>query len=285
MRELIYNNRTLTTFSGLLLVLIILYFLFKKLPTTSKKKEKSNSKKEEKKAQNPVKQKEEVAQKKEEPQVEIPATASEEKTQNKDENSKKADKKAKIVQIYKRERKPNSEESKTKSDPIYDRNVEFVNVSKNVAKFKSFAENNNDEDLQNIDEKDEFGFTKNIDDECEFCENNVKHFDHSRRLSSVMKDENHDDMFASHISDKYMNINSEKHLNLDSDFEKLLFSRAEELLNNSAKLGFDEGGQSLFYSSNGFGDGQSDEFDDEKINVNMKTALIAETYFNRKKKK
>lgn len=280
MRAFIYNNQTVATLVGVLIVLIILYFIFKALPTTVKKKEKKSDKKKEKQeAQKPV---EEKKQETKEPE---PAKATvEEKTQNEDKKSKKEDKKPKIVQIYKRESREEKGENKPKSDPIYDRNVEFVNTSKNIAKFKTFV----DEKPKEGDDKnkDEFGFVEDYQDDCEFCEDKVKHFDHSRRLSSVMKEGGFDDMFVSHLSDKYLNIDSSRRLKLDEDFHNALYSRLDGMMSNlegRIDLG-QERGESLFTSMNGFSAGD-DEKADENVNVNMKTALIAETYFNRKKKK
>lgn len=275
MMTFIYNNQTISFFAGFLIVLIILYFIFKKLPVTAKKKVKTQEKNENVTAKKEQKETEKIDAEK----VEKPEGFSDEKTQNDNKKSKKEDKKPKIVQIYKREQKTETGKPVAKIDPIYDRNVEFVNTSKTISKFKSFVDEKKEADLN--DEKDEFGFVEDVQEDCEFCEDKVKHFDHSKRLSSIMKNDG-EDIFSSHISDKYLNINSERHLNLDEKFHKLLYSRMEDMINNSGeKFSIGNRSESLFSSMDGF---EQDDFDDE-VKVDMKTALISETYFNRKKKK
>lgn len=276
MMSFIYNNQAIVGLICVVLFLMLLILIIKGLPTTVKKKEKKQEKKQDKQeSQAPVEEKKQEAKEPESGEIKA-----EEKTQNKDEKSKKEDKKPKIVQIYKRESREEKNENKPKNDPIYDRNVEFVNTSKNIAKFKSFAE-----DSPKEDEKDEFGFVEDYQDDCEFCEDKVKHFDHSRRLSSVMKEDGFDEMFGSHISDKYLNINTEKHLKNDEEFRSSLYSRTDGMMSNiNNRFGYDQDyGESLFTSNNGFAG--KEEGLDEDVNIDMKTALIAETYFNRKKKK
>lgn len=282
MTAFIYNNLTIIIIAGIILYLVILYFILKKLPTKASKKSKVKEKKEEVKEE--IKKipddKKEVEPLKPEPE-EI-----EEKTQNPDKKVEKDDKKPKIVQIYKREQKNETVKKEEKIDPIYDRNVEFVNVSKNVSKFKSFSDDKKEEVKSEVGENqtsDEFGFVTEKQDDCEFCQDNVKHFDHSRRLSTAIKSENFDDMFASHISDKYLNINPDKYVSVD--FHKSLYERTDDMMNNSVGkvAGTSENRISLFESEN-----IAEDFDGEigdNVQVNMKTALIADTYFNRKKKK
>lgn len=278
----IYSNRNWLSVVGVLAFLLVMYFIFKALPTKVAKKQKAE--KTSQKEENIATEKSDSSEeKKEETNSKTKEDLNKEKTQNEDKNSQKDDKKPKIVQIYKRERSENKEEKSEKIDPIYNRNIEFVNVSKNVSKFKSFTDEAIDNtELDDINgEKDEFGFVRDNQDDCEFCEDKVKHFDHSRRLSSVMKDDNHDDMFASHISDKYLNINSEKHLKLDEKFHNMLYSRmADMVINSKSKIN-----SSPEMSYNAAEEFRDDEIEDDDVKINMKTALIADTYFNRKKKR
>ena len=150
MKGFFYSNQTLVSVVAVILFLVILYFIIKALPTKVSKKE---SKKEEsaKIAEEKVEEnKEEVV---------------EEKAQEETEKNKKADKKPKIVQVYKRERveTDDSRETKKAYDPIYDRSVEFVNTSKNIAKFKSFAEEKKEEEqTENVDD---FGFVQDVQED------------------------------------------------------------------------------------------------------------------------
>lgn len=271
MLSFIYNNRSLFMVLGFILLLIILYFIVKKIPAKVIKKQ--------------AKEKQEVVEKTEASQ-EISSNpeeqVSEEKTQSDEEKNKKQDKKPKIVQIYKREQRQTDGENKPQKvvDPIYDRNVEFVNTSKNIAKFKSFAEEKPVKENTETEKADEYGFVQDKQDDCEFCEDNVKHFDHSKRLSSIMKDDG-EDMFASHISDKYLNINSDRHLNLDEKFNRDLFAMTERMMINSEE-------KVRVESDNECDCGHpccEDEIENDDVKINMKTALIADTYFHRKKKK
>lgn len=279
----IYSNRNWLSVVCVLVFLLIMYFIFKALPTKVEKKQKAE-KTSQKEQDTATETPESSEEKKEEINGNTQEDLNAEKTQNEDKNTQKDDKKPKIVQIYKRERSESKEEKSEKIDPIYNRNIEFVNVSKNVSKFKSFvgeAGDNSELDGDVNGEKDKFGFVRDNQEDCEFCEDKVKHFDHSRRLSSVMKDDNHDDMFASHISDKYLNINSEKHLKLDEKFHNMLYSRMADMVINS-KSKINSSPEMAYNAAEEFRD---DEIEDDDVKINMKTALIADTYFNRKKKR
>lgn len=280
MKGFIYSNQSIVYVVGSVLFLILLYFVIKALPTKIKKKE---TKEPEKKTEEPAK--EEIKEPEKAEETPAKETASEETKKD-----KKADKKPKIVQIYKREHRTESGETEQKShDPIYDRNVEFINTSKNIAKFKSFAEETKQDD--EVKDVDEYGFVQDVQEDCEFCEAKTKHFDHSRRISKAIKEDNFDNLFDSHLSEKYMNINSDRHLKLDEKFQSDLFGRAEKMMAKSMeKLNMkpediDES-QVPKYSLFSQEVNVSDDFvDEDEVKVNMKTALIAETYFGKRKKK
>lgn len=276
MLSFIYNYQSILILGGLILVLFISILAIKKMPTkvVKKKKEDKNSEKVEMKPE----------EKAEKPDI-LPEDLSEiednKKTQDDEEKIKKQDKKPKIVQIYKRSERKDSTSNQTKQDldPIYNRNIEFVNTSKNIAKFKSFVEDKVDVTENEEDKKDDFGFVLTEKEDCEFCEDKVKHFDHTKRLSSVMKDDG--DIFASHISDKYLNINSERHLNLEK-LESLLNKRTEDMLKNSLKKVDCECEHEE--CDNGVCE-ECEDMPDDDVKVDMKTALIAETYFKRKSRR
>ncbi len=273
MKGFFYSNQTLVSVVAVVLFLAVLYFIIKALPTKVSKKE---SKKEES-----VKKAEEKVEEKKEEIVE-------EKTQEETVRDKITDKKPKIVQVYKRERVETDDSRETKKvyDPIYDRSVEFVNTSKNIAKFKSFAEEKKEE--EQVENVDDFGFVQDVQEDCEFCENKAKHFDHSRRLSKAIKEDNFDNMFDSHITEKYMNINSNNHLNLNEDFERKLFERTEKMISNSnCKCPCHDEHQveqkfSLF-ADNSQVDADID-IEEDDVQINMKTALLSEVYLGKRKK-
>ena len=139
---------------------------------------------------------------------------------------------------------------------------------------------------------DEFGFVEDKQEDCDFCENKVKHFDHSRRMSKAIKEDDFDNLFESHISEKYLNINSDRHLNLNEKFSSGLFSRTERMMNNSlSKLkAVQEDVQEVSQKYSLFSDSvkfetEDDFVDEDEVKINMKTALIAETYFGKNRKK
>ena len=272
----IYSNQSILLVLGFILLIVITYFVVKKLSTKVEKKAAENNDKKKKEPDETIEISEDLDSKSQEKNTEVEAIEQESETE-----SKKESKKPKIVQIYKRRERPGeaSISSKQDNDPIYNRNVEFVNTSKNIAKFKSFVDEI-PEDLQNEeDNKDEFGFVEDKQEDCNFCEDKVKHFDHSKRLSSVMKDDA-ENLFASHISDKYLNINSDRHLNLGR-LEGGLFERADKMLRNSElKVKCDCENHEDFCNHD-----DCDHEDVEDVEVTMKAALMADTYFNRKRKK
>ena len=271
MKGFFYSNQSLVIVLGSVLFLVILYFIIKALPTKVAKKQAKIEKKEE------PKQEPEMAEKNE--------NVEEEKEQE-EKKDKKADKKPKIVQVFKRESRveENPGEKKKVLDPIYDRNVEFVNTSKNIAKFKSFADGEKEEESVITDE---FGFVQDTQEDCDFCEVKVKHFDHSRRLSKAIKEDNFDNMFDSHLSEKYLNINSDRHLNLSGDFEKKLFERTEQMMKDSDDKVTNDGGlpqQKFSLFSDNSVESDVEEFEDDNVEINMKTALLSEVYFGKRKK-
>lgn len=276
MLSFIYNYQSILILVGVLLLLVLAVYALKKLPAKVDKKKKVESNKD---SQPEIKteDKTEIAKAEEVAETQKNDELSDDKkTQDDEKKLKKEDKKPKIVQIYKRSEKKNYDTASSKQDfdPIYNRNVEFINTSKNIAKFKSFVEDTAKQQEESEEQKDEFGFVADVKEDCNFCKDEVKHFDHSKRLSLVMKEDQ--DIFASHISDKYLNINMERHLNSER-IERNLNKRVEDMLLNSSKKVNCEHAECL----NEECEMCEDDLDDE-VKVDMKTALIAETYFKRK---
>ena len=271
MLSFIYNNQTIIIFIAIVSVFIGFYFSLKSMPVKVNKKENKKVETEKPKDEKGVEKLSDDVIKE---QFDISEELLKEELNREDVGSKKP----KIVQVYKRREREQSGniDVKQEFDPIYNRDVEFVNTSKNIAKFKSFAEEvKSEEDVKS--EKDEFGFVTTEEENCEFCEDKVKHFDHSKRLSAIMDEDK--DIFASHISEKYMNINAEKHLKV-KHLEDSLFKRTDEMLYNSENKV-----QSEYEHSHECVHYEDCECEDEEVKINMKTALIADTYFNRKKRK
>ena len=132
----IYSNQSIFIVLGCILLLVIIYFAVKKMSTKVEKKE---AKKDEQVKEAEVQP--EKTEKLDNPQPEENSEL-EVLEQEPEIESEKAQKKPKIVQIYKRRERADGDtsESKRDNDPIYNRNVEFINTSKNIAKFKSFVE-------------------------------------------------------------------------------------------------------------------------------------------------
>lgn len=268
----IYNNQALFTALFFVGILFALYFSAKNIPTKVNKKVKAKENVKEKVEVSTTDSTEEIKEEFDKSELLV-------RTEEVEQNDEKSSKKPKIVQVYKRRERTESgnQTNKQEFDPIYNRDVEFVNTSKNIAKFKSFAEVVEKDESEPV-EKDEFGFVTNEDKDCEFCTDKVKHFDHSKRLSSIMKEE--EDLFNSHISEKYLNINAEKHLKIDK-VEESLFKRTSEMLLNSEDRVISEHEHNYDCECE---DG-CECVEDDDVKINMKTALIADTYFNRKKRK
>lgn len=120
--------------------------------------------------------------------------------------------------------------------------MQFVNSSKTVSRLVK------NEDFQRHDEDDFNMVHEHVHEGDGPCVveklskfKNHGHFDKSRRLSRCVKNNDFEDMFSSHISDDYLNINSDRHLNLGEDFSTKLYDRASTTLANSdAKIIVDD---------------------------------------------
>lgn len=217
---------------------IIFVFMFATVKVPKKKSEKKDNKvaeKTEKKTETVSDDKKDKVQTKIE--TEITQDESETKTKLfKKKNLKKAKEKPVISQVFeKTEKKQVLVEPKTKDDEVesdLQKRAEFVNTSKKISKFSGLKniEDVQGEDISDVSDID--SILQEYDEDCEVCKEIASHFDHSRRLSKFIKEGSFDDMFASHISDHYMNIDSGRHLKLD-DIEKRLYDRALKTLSNS----------------------------------------------------
>lgn len=271
MKAFLYNNSTLIIVLVIILVLVLMYYHFKSLPAKVVKKE------DKKEAKAEPEKKDEVVEQKEEKIEEVEVVQEE---PGKGKNSK-------VSHIYKR---PKTEQAGTGeiekvSEGDYD--AEFVNVSKNVSRFKGLvAKEEEIKELVNEAEKDQFGFVTEPQENCEFCEAETKHFDHSRRLSKYIKENNFDGMFASHISDYYMKMDDiDKHIGAGNKRLEKLYDKASKTLDNSEKrLSGGNVEKSIIKSEI---ENMEEVITDEDLKsiADLRTVVITDSIMNRKKKK
>ena len=170
------------------------------------------------------------------------------KSKNAEKKIKKSKNKPEVQKVYERvvkKKEDDAQEIKTNPSISEDEllsKMQFVKTDKKVSKL---VKTEDIEELQAVSDtinelKDENGQVAQ-----ETLLNLVKqkhgHFDKSRRLHRCVQEDNFDEMFCSHISDSYLNINSDRHLKINEDFETKLFDRTSKMLANSgAKVLVDE---------------------------------------------
>lgn len=138
------------------------------------------------------------------------------------------------------------EEKNSKEEEIL-KSMQFVKSSGNVSKLKPLTASEIEaretkilEELKNFSSVSETDFfNQKVDDSLK-----SSHFDRTRRLSKMIKNEELDDLFCSHISEKYMKMDDiQKHLrNCDEIQEKLFHRVAETLANSEMKVSVDGNG-------------------------------------------
>ncbi len=150
-----------------------------------------------------------------------------------------------------------SSDTKEKEEQELLQKMQFVKTSKKVAKLRPYEIS--EQDVEKMIEKDPVTASKVLDimeaenqgvDAGVF--NASVHFDRTRRLSNMIKNDTFDDMFCSHITEKYMNLDVEKHLRNCSEFQERLYHRAAKMMANSgSKLSVSDDGkiQDVSYDS------------------------------------
>ena len=302
----------------LVLVAIVLIFLagiVKILLKPEKKKNDSNANKVEKEIV------EEPAQVDGTDEQEIVQTETAQK-EEKREKKKLKRLKPEITKVYeKKELKPTDEsknkilEEKSKKEDDILKSMQFVKSSKNIERLKPLtaAEMEERERLRIEQEMLDAGLDQiDIFDEKIDLKNKSKHFDRTRRLSKMIKEDSLDDMFCSHISEKYMNMDDlEKHLRNCDEIQSKLFNRvAETLVNSEIRLNNDidannheksiqidelerrkrEKIASFISESNNLKDliieeNELDDIIEESVDLSAKNILIVDTILNRKGRK
>lgn len=240
MLEAILNSNPFALLAVGVVIVFILMFVFVRPDKKKSKSSKSTDKKQEsttkqEKTDDGEKEKTEKDDNLEKQTIEVSdddKTADELSTAKIKKKVKKAKTKPEITQVYQRtEKKQVTEEQKT-DDGISEEmlgKAQFVNTSKKVSKFAGFKEDVVQEQVSDdglISEE----MSSDIAGDCDDCKRIIKHFDHSRRLSKIIKEDSFDQMFMEHLTEHYMNIDVDRHLR---DIDEKIYKRASELLSNS----------------------------------------------------
>ena len=229
----------------LALVLIVLAFLAKIISKPNKKK----------------KVVEKVVEAKTEPIAEPVEQETVVQTETAQEEVKKKEKKKlkrlkpEITKVFeKKELQPTDDsknkifEEKSQKEEEILKSMQFVKSSKNVERLKPLT-------ASEIEEREQLRLEQEIlaqqeQQQIDILEEKVDlknkstHFDRTRRLSKMIKEDTFDDMFCSHISEKYMNMDDlEKHLKNCKEMQNNLFNRvAETIVNSEIRLTNDVNG-------------------------------------------
>ena len=238
MVEVLLNSNPFALLAVGVVIVFILMFIFvrpdkkKSNKNVDKKKEEVKATKQEKAEDEEKINTEDVDKNKDENVTESSVDEDEEENSvnSKKKKVKKAKTKPEITQVYQRTEKKEVVNENVSDDGISEEllsRAQFVNTSKTVSKFAGFnAEQKEDVDDELISEE----FSEEISGNCEECKRIITHFDRSRRLSKIIKEDSFDQMFMDHLTDRYMNIDVNKHLH---DIDKRIYERASEMLSNS----------------------------------------------------
>ena len=145
--------------------------------------------------------------------------------------------KPEITRVYEKKQlqskveKVDSVDDKSAEEEELLKRMQFVKSSGKVSKLKPYVSEKIEENFENVVE--EQPVFDNLVQEVEELKTST-HFDRTRRLSKMIKDDTFDDMFCSHISEKYMNMDDiEKHIRNCSEIQEKLYHRAAETMANS----------------------------------------------------
>ena len=228
-------------------VLVVLAFLAKIISKPNKKKNAEN-----KPAEAKVDKTEKVDVPAEEEQVVQTETVQEEVKKEKKKKLRRL--KPEITKVYeKKELQPTDDsknkilEEKSQKEEEILKSMQFVKSSKNVERLKPLTASEIEErERLRLEQELLAQETEQFDilEEKVDLENKSTHFDRTRRLSKMIKEDSFDDMFCSHISEKYMNMNDlEKHIRNCDEIQSKLFNRvAETIVNSEIRLTNDTNG-------------------------------------------
>lgn len=161
---------------------------------------------------------------------------------NTETNDKIKKNEKKVSQVYiRRKKEDNSLQNienveEKKYNDLSDR-AEFVKTSKHISKLNGFSD-------QKIDEIVEDGIKDDLSEN--LINENKSRFDYSKRLSDSVKNEDFENLFVSHITERYMNINPDKHIS--QTIEDDIFKRTNELIMRGETRALDSKSQEAFNS-------------------------------------
>ncbi len=227
-------------------VLVVLAFLAKIISKPNKKKKAENK---------PVEAKTEKVEQVEQPESQEQVIQTETvQEETKKEKKKLRRLKPEITKVFeKKELQPTDnsknkilEEKSQKEEEIL-KSMQFVKSSRNVERLKPLTASEIEErERLRLEQELLAQETEQFDilEEKVDLENKSTHFDRTRRLSKMIKEDSFDDMFCSHISEKYMNMNDlEKHIRNCDEIQSKLFNRvAETIVNSEIRLTNDTNG-------------------------------------------
>lgn len=240
MLEFINSNPFLIWAFGIVVVFVMMFVLVKPKQSKKSNKSKGSKKESEKKEKKPDEAcpPKNQSEAKEVPEGELVSEEGETKIYKK-KKVKKSKSKPEVRPVFEKKEPKEQKVEQKQPDALDDisNRAQFVNTSKKISKFAGFSSeenlNSSTEDLthEQIEDLLESGDIE-IDQDCEVCKDFSKHFDHSRRLSKIIKEDAFDSMFMSHLTDHYLNINAEKHL---KDIDENLFARTAKTMDMADK--------------------------------------------------
>lgn len=254
-----------------------------------------------------------------EPDTNIGAPVSESEEIKEEKKKRKLKKlKPEITKVYEKKKLKSKEETEEKKEDLsqieeeFLKRMQFVKTSKTVSRLKPYTE---EEMMQQIQQEQISELTM-AEEECPICkeEHKSSYFDKSRRLSKMIQDGSFDDMFCSHISEKYMNMDEiSRHIRNCDEIEEKLFERtARTMANSESKVSVTEDNKinqlkdkdsmkawleerrrqelAKYVKSNNEDVGTGDSFDYEDliqddVDLSARNVLVVDSILNRKGKK
>lgn len=171
-----------------------------------------------------------------------PVSASEDNSNQQKKKKKLKKLKPEITKVYEKKKLKSKEEKKPEElSPIEEeflKKMQFVKTSKNISRLKPYIQEEVIEE-NNIDELTVPPIEESV------VQEKKSRFDRTRRLSKMIKEGTLDDMFCSHISEKYMNMDDiSRHIRNCDEIEQKLFDRAAKTMANSeSKIAISEEGK------------------------------------------
>lgn len=293
MLEFISSNILLFVALGVILVFALLFVVVKfsrwKTPKVTKVFEKKSGEasasagenKTEDKQEKPKEEKTEKIDKDESKTEETKEQTEKKETDEGETQTKKEKPKRSVEKLYKRTvlepEETKTEEPQTSTSSISEEELlskmEFVRSSKKVSKLVKVSKNEPlAEELETmVTDEPYLPPPEDASEQVKKSRRNYhlkehkSHFDKSKRLSKFVEQDNFDDMFDSHISDDYLDIDVSRHLDTSEDVLTRLFDRASKTIaGSSVRL-------------------VSDDDDEEKANIKTDKA-VEEAYLEKKKR-